>query len=239
MRVVLIDNYDSFTWNLVQALTGSRPPASSGTHAPRPPAAEVGRVEVEVLRNDAVSVGEVLARSPAAIVVSPGPSGPDEAGISVPLVRRASGRIPLLGVCLGHQSLGVAFGARVVRAETLMHGKTSIIRHDDTGVFAGLPEAPEATRYHSLVLEATSLPACLRVTARSEAPDAGTIMGVAHRTHPTWGVQFHPESILTATGSALLANFLELARRHPAEQTSGAEALGASEPASPSEPQPC
>jgi len=185
-RLLMIDNYDSFTFNLVQYL------------------AELG-AEVDVRRNDALTVDEAVALAPDAIVVSPGPCTPAEAGISVPLIQRVAGRIPLLGVCLGHQAIGAAFGGRIVRAGRIMHGKTSPIHHDGTGVFAGLPEPFEATRYHSLVIEPASLPACLRRTAWT---DEGEIMGVAHRDHFVEGVQFHPESILTLSGKPLLANFL-------------------------------
>lgn len=185
-RVLMIDNYDSFTWNLVQYL------------------AELG-AEVDVRRNDAVTLDEIAAMAPAAIVISPGPCTPAQAGISVPAVRRFAGRIPMLGVCLGHQAIGAAFGAAIVRAPRIMHGKTSPIHHDGSGVFAGLPNPFEATRYHSLVIDPATLPACL---VRHAWTAEGEIMGVRHVEYDLEGVQFHPESILTTAGKALLANFL-------------------------------
>jgi anthranilate synthase component 2 len=188
--LLMIDNYDSFTYNLVQYL------------------GELG-ADVRVVRNDEMRVDEVEALRPARIVISPGPCTPNEAGISVALVERLAGRVPILGVCLGHQSIGQAFGGRVVRARTVMHGKVSTVRHGGVGVFAGLPETFTATRYHSLVIERASLPDCLVVTAES---DDGEIMGVRHRTLPVEGVQFHPEALLTEHGHALLKNFLEGAR---------------------------
>jgi anthranilate synthase component 2 len=188
----MIDNYDSFTWNLVQYL------------------GELGHLP-QVIRNDEWTVDEVVAWRPDALVISPGPCTPTEAGISVALIERLSGAVPLLGVCLGHQSIGVAFGATVVRAGVIMHGKTSPVQHSNTDVFRGLPDPLEATRYHSLVLDPETLPACLEPTAWTEDPGGRTLMGVAHRTHPTWGVQFHPESILTTSGLDLLSNFLTLA----------------------------
>ncbi|HVB40862.1 MAG TPA: aminodeoxychorismate/anthranilate synthase component II [Terriglobales bacterium] len=184
--IFLLDNYDSFTFNLAQYL------------------GELGH-QVEVRRNDALSLAEIEALHPAALVISPGPCTPDQAGLSVPAVRHFAGRIPILGVCLGHQSIGQAFGARIVRAPVLMHGKTSPIEHDGRTIFAGLPQPFSATRYHSLVIAPESLPACLAVSARS--PD-GAIMAVRHRELPVEGVQFHPESILTPVGKHLLANFL-------------------------------
>jgi anthranilate synthase/aminodeoxychorismate synthase-like glutamine amidotransferase len=187
MRLVVIDNYDSFTYNLVQYL------------------GELG-AELEVHRNDAVSTGEVLARRPDGIVISPGPGDPERAGVSCALVAAASGTVPLLGVCLGHQCLGAVFGGRVVRADRIMHGKTSPILHDGRGLFQGLPNPFTATRYHSLLVERASLPACLEVRARTAEDE---IMGLKHREHETWGVQFHPESILTADGKTLLQNFLD------------------------------
>jgi anthranilate synthase component 2 len=187
--LLMIDNYDSFTYNLVQYL------------------GELGE-EVRVYRNDAITLGEIAALKPARIVVSPGPCTPNEAGISVPLIRRFSGQIPILGVCLGHQSIGQAFGGRIVHARTLMHGKTSMIHHAGTGVFRGLPDPFEATRYHSLVIERETIPECLEITAWT---DDGEIMGVRHRSLPVEGVQFHPESILTQHGHELLRNFLEAA----------------------------
>ena len=191
----MIDNYDSFTYNLVQYL------------------GELGS-EVEVVRNDAATAQELLARRPAGLVISPGPGDPEQAGVSEPAVRAFAGAgIPVLGVCLGHQAIGTAFGGRIVRARSLMHGKTSPIQHDGRGVFRGLPSPFQATRYHSLVIEGASCPAALEVSARS--PD-GEIMGVRHRELPVEGVQFHPESILTEAGKPLLANFLERCARERA-----------------------
>ncbi|MDP9437510.1 MAG: aminodeoxychorismate/anthranilate synthase component II [Actinomycetota bacterium] len=186
MRVLVIDNYDSFTYNLVQYL------------------GELG-AEVLVRRNDEVTPEEVAELRPDRIVVSPGPCTPNEAGISVELIEKTGGSTPLLGVCLGHQSIGQAFGARIVRGEPV-HGKTAKILHDGEGVYTGLDQGFEATRYHSLVIEPDSLPDCLVVTSRT--PD-GTIMGVRHRDFPVEGVQFHPESVLTRQGRDLLKNFLE------------------------------
>lgn len=196
MRVLMIDNYDSFTFNLVQYL------------------GELG-AEVDTVRNDALSVDAALARGADAIVVSPGPCTPNEAGISVPLIQAASGRVPLLGVCLGHQSLAQAFGGSIVRTTAVMHGKTSPIHHTNSDVFAGLPNPFDATRYHSLMASPHDLPACLKVTAWTDDPGGRVIMGLAHDTHPTWGVQFHPESILTLAGKRLLSNFLTLASATP------------------------
>jgi len=189
--LLMIDNYDSFTYNLVQYL------------------GELG-VEVRVVRNDELSVADALALKPERIVISPGPCTPNEAGISVELIRAAAGRVPLLGVCLGHQSIGQAFGGKVVKAHAVMHGKTSPIHHAGAGVFAGLEEPFEATRYHSLVVEQASLPAELEVTAWTETADGDRdeIMGMRHRQLPVQGVQFHPESILTQHGHDLLRNFL-------------------------------
>ena len=192
MRVLMIDNYDSFTFNLVQYL------------------GELG-TEVDTVRNDALSVDSALDRGADAIVVSPGPCTPTEAGISVPLIVAASGRVPLLGVCLGHQSLAQAFGGSIIRTTAVMHGKTSPIHHLGSDVFAGLPTPFEATRYHSLMANPDDLPACLAVTAWTDDPGGRVIMGLAHREHRSWGVQFHPESILTVVGKRLLANFLALA----------------------------
>ncbi len=191
MKLLVIDNYDSFTWNLVQYL------------------GELG-AESDVVRNDEIGVDEVGRRGAQAIVISPGPCTPREAGISVETVRRYAGRLPILGVCLGHQSIGAAYGGQVVRARALMHGKTSEIRHDGRALFAGLPNPFVATRYHSLAVERSTLPAELEVTAWT---DDGEIMGLASRRDLVLGVQFHPESILTAAGKDLLANFLGLARR--------------------------
>jgi anthranilate synthase component 2 len=184
--LLMIDNYDSFTYNLVQYL------------------GELGE-EVRVVRNDEIAAAEVEALAPERIVLSPGPCTPDQAGISLEVIRRYAGRIPILGVCLGHQAIGQAFGARVVHAKTLMHGKVSRIHHAGRGVFRGLPTPYEATRYHSLAIERSSCPDELEVTAWTED---GEIMGVRHRTLPIEGVQFHPESILTEHGHALLRNFL-------------------------------
>lgn len=190
--LLMIDNYDSFTWNLVQYLQA------------------LGS-EVKVIRNDALSVAEIEALQPERIVISPGPCTPNEAGVSLDVIRTLGARIPILGVCLGHQGIGQAYGGQVVRAGRIMHGKTSPIRHEGKGVFAGLPDGYEATRYHSLVVEKDSLPECLEVTAWTENEDGSTeeIMGLRHREHPVEGVQFHPESILTEHGHALLKNFLE------------------------------
>jgi len=188
--LLLLDNYDSFTWNLYHYL------------------GEQG-AEIEVVRNDAITVQEALAREPEGIVISPGPCDPDRAGISLPLVRAAAGRCPILGVCLGHQAIAQAFGARIVRAPSPMHGKVSRIEHDGTGLFAGLPSPFEATRYHSLCADPATIPAELVVNARSED---GVIMGLRHRWLPIHGVQFHPESIETRVGKRLLRNFLELCR---------------------------
>jgi len=188
MRVLMIDNYDSFTYNLVQYL------------------GELG-ADVDVFRNDAAGCDELFARRPAGVVISPGPGEPGDAGVSVAMVHACAERgVPLLGVCLGHQAIGLAFGGRIVRARSIMHGKVSPISHDGRGVFAGLPSPFEATRYHSLVIEEASCPAVLEISART--PD-GEIMAVRHRERPIEGVQFHPESILTTCGKQLLANFLE------------------------------
>jgi anthranilate synthase component 2 len=185
--LLMIDNYDSFTYNLVQYL------------------GELG-AEVKVLRNDEITLEGIEKLAPAHIVISPGPCTPNEAGVSVPLVRQFAGKIPILGVCLGHQSIGQALGGRIVHARQLMHGKTSAIHHDGRGVFRGLPDAFTATRYHSLAIERASLPGCLEVSAWS---DDGEIMGVRHKELAVEGVQFHPESILTEHGHQLLKNFLE------------------------------
>ena len=195
MRIAIVDNYDSFTYNLVQYL------------------GELG-AEVDVVRNDAVDAETLLARHPDGVVISPGPGDPDDAGISLDVVEAcARTRTPLLGVCLGHQSIGQAFGGRIVRARTLMHGKVSPIAHDGRGVFRSLPTPFDATRYHSLVIAEDSLPPVLEISART--PD-GEIMGVRHRKLPIEGVQFHPESILTACGKQLLANFLARCRERTA-----------------------
>jgi anthranilate synthase/aminodeoxychorismate synthase-like glutamine amidotransferase len=188
MRVLMIDNYDSFTYNLVQYL------------------GELG-AEVDVFRNDAASCDELLARAPDGVVISPGPGEPADAGVSVAMVGAcASHGIPLLGVCLGHQAIGLAFGGRIARARSIMHGKVSPISHDGRGIFAGIPSPFEATRYHSLVIDEASCPAILEISART--PD-GEIMAVRHREKPIEGVQFHPESILTREGKPLLRRFLE------------------------------
>ncbi|MFZ5483052.1 MAG: aminodeoxychorismate/anthranilate synthase component II [Pseudomonadota bacterium] len=185
--LLMIDNYDSFTYNLVQYF------------------GELGE-DVKVIRNDEIDIAGVAALNPARIVISPGPCTPTEAGISVPLIQAMAGKIPLLGVCLGHQSIGQAFGGRIIHAKQLMHGKTSPIHHADIGVFRGLPNPFTATRYHSLVIERETLPECLEITAWTED---GEIMGVRHKTLAVEGVQFHPESVLTEHGHALLRNFLE------------------------------
>ncbi len=189
--LLMIDNYDSFTYNLVQYF------------------GELGE-DVTVIRNDAKTVAEIAAMKPARIVISPGPCTPNEAGVSLQVLHELAGQVPILGVCLGHQSLGQAFGGEVVRAKTIMHGKTSPIRHEGKGVFAGLPDPFEATRYHSLVVKRETLPDCLEITAWTETDDGAIaeIMGLRHRTLPVEGVQFHPESILTQHGHDLLRNFL-------------------------------
>lgn len=191
--VLVIDNYDSFTWNLVQEM------------------GELG-AELEVVRNDATTVDAVASLAPAGIVLSPGPGRPEDAGISCDLIRALGATTPILGVCLGHQAVGVVYGATVGRAPTIMHGKTSEIHHDGRGVFAGLPSPLVATRYHSLVIEPDSVPSALRVTARTSD---GVIMGVRHAQHPVEGVQFHPESVLTREGPRLLGNFLARLDRVP------------------------
>jgi anthranilate synthase/aminodeoxychorismate synthase-like glutamine amidotransferase len=186
--ILVIDNYDSFTYNLVQYL------------------GELG-AQLEVRRNDQTTVDEIVRMSPERIVISPGPKTPTEAGICLEVIRSFSGEVPILGVCLGHQSIGQAFGGKVVRAPELMHGKTSMISHDGKTVFAGLPNPFPATRYHSLIVERSSLPECLEISATS--PD-GLIMGLRHKSLKVEGVQFHPESVLTEAGKQLLANFLKL-----------------------------
>ena len=189
--LLMIDNYDSFTFNLVQYL-------------------QALGAEVVVVRNDAVSVADIAHMAPDRIVISPGPCTPDEAGVALDVVRELGPRIPILGVCLGHQAIGQAYGGSVVRAKSIMHGKTSRIRHSGRGVFAGVPDGFEATRYHSLVVAADSVPDGLEVTAWTEGADGGfdEVMGLRHREHPVQGVQFHPESILSEHGHALLENFL-------------------------------
>ena len=190
--ILIIDNYDSFTYNLVQYL------------------GELGESPV-VRRNDAITVDEIGAMAPDGIVISPGPCTPSEAGVTVGLIRRWGASIPLLGVCLGHQAIGEAYGGRVVRAKSVMHGKTSKVVHDGREIFAGIPSPLRVMRYHSLTVEPSSLPAELEVTARA-IDDPDEIHALRHRTHPVWGVQFHPESILTENGHDLLRNFLALTR---------------------------
>ncbi len=185
--IVMIDNYDSFTYNLVQYL------------------GELG-ARVQVFRNDEIPVEDIENLSPSHIVISPGPCTPNEAGITLELIQRFAGHVPLLGVCLGHQAIGQAFGGKVVRAKRVMHGKVSSIRHDGAGVFSGVPDGFIATRYHSLVVERETLPACLAVSAQSEDSE---IMGLRHRELPVEGVQFHPEALLTEHGHTMLQNFLE------------------------------
>jgi anthranilate synthase component 2 len=200
----VLDNYDSFTYNLVQY------------------AGELGADPV-VYRNDALTAEDVLALAPSAIVISPGPCTPREAGISVALVRAAAGRIPLLGVCLGHQAIGDAFGGRVVRADRLMHGKTTMVQHTGHAIFGGVPSPFEAMRYHSLVVSPLNLPSDLEVTAWSADRPAGTeIMALCHRTVPVYGVQFHPESVGTGHGKRILTNFLALAQAGSAATPAGA-----------------
>ena len=190
--ILMIDNYDSFTYNVVQYLGELK-------------------ADVKVVRNDEVTLDEVAALAPEKIVISPGPCTPNEAGISVATIERFAGEIPILGICLGHQSIGQAFGGKVVRARKVMHGKTSPIYHNNTGVFQGLPNPFEATRYHSLVVERESLPDCLEITAwtQTEAGEMDEIMGFRHRELAVEGVQFHPESILTESGHDMLENFLQ------------------------------
>ena len=191
--ILMIDNYDSFTYNLVQYL------------------GELG-ADVEVHRNDQVTLEDIEAMEPERIVISPGPCTPNEAGVSVDTIKRFAGKLPILGVCLGHQSIGQAFGGNIVRAREIMHGKTSMIYHDDTGLFQGLPNPFQATRYHSLIIDAASLPDVLRVNAwtQTENGERDEIMGVAHKAHTVVGMQFHPESILTPEGHDMLKNFLNM-----------------------------
>ncbi len=190
--LLMIDNYDSFTFNLVQYL-------------------QMLGAEVKVVRNDAMSVEQIAALKPSHIVVSPGPKTPNEAGVSLEVIRQLGPSIPVFGVCLGHQSIGQVYGGDVIRASNIMHGKTSPIRHEGKGVFAGLPDRYEATRYHSLVVDKATLPSELEITAWTENPDGSMeeIMGLRHRRYPVEGVQFHPESILTQHGHALMKNFLD------------------------------
>lgn len=192
--LLMIDNYDSFTYNLVQYF------------------GELG-ARVKVFRNDEINLEQIAALEPEQLVISPGPCSPAEAGISVAAIREFAGKLPILGVCLGHQSIGAAFGGRIVHAQKLMHGKTSPVHHDNVGVFRGLPNPLICTRYHSLAIERASLPDCLEITAWT---DDGEIMGVRHKTLDVEGVQFHPESILTERGHDLLRNFLDRSERLPA-----------------------
>ncbi|MFQ5455502.1 MAG: anthranilate synthase component II [Nitrospirota bacterium] len=185
--LLVIDNYDSFTYNLVQYL------------------GELGK-DIRVFRNDKIGITEIEEMDPDRIVISPGPCTPKEAGISIELVRYFAGKKPILGVCLGHQSIGEAFGCEIVRAERLMHGKTSMIYHDGKGIFSDLPNPFEATRYHSLIIKRASIPSCFEITAETKEKE---VMGIRHKEYPIEGVQFHPESILTKTGMGLLKNFLE------------------------------
>ncbi|MFT7299638.1 MAG: anthranilate synthase component 2 [Porticoccus sp.] len=191
--ILMIDNYDSFTYNVVQYLGELK-------------------AEVNVVRNDEITLEEVASLAPEKIVISPGPCTPNEAGISVSIIERFSGKIPILGICLGHQSIGQAFGGKVVRAKSVMHGKTSPIYHNDVGVFRGLPNPFEATRYHSLIVDRESLPYCLEITAWTQTGEGciDEIMGFRHRDYAVEGVQFHPESILTENGHDLLENFLKI-----------------------------
>ena len=188
MRLLLIDNFDSFTYNLVQYF------------------GELG-AEQEIFRNDAITPEQAIEREPAAVVISPGPCDPNQAGQSLAIIEAFAGEKPIFGVCLGHQCLAQHFGGKVIRAERLMHGKTSPVLHDEKEIFANLPNPFEATRYHSLIIEPGSMPNCLEVTAKTEE---GEIMGIRHKELPVWGVQFHPESLATEQGILILKNFLEL-----------------------------
>lgn len=196
MKILLIDNYDSFTYNLVQYLQ------------------ELGAT-VTTVRNDAISLKEIEQAAPQKIIISPGPCTPTEAGISLELIQHFANRIPILGVCLGHQSIGQIFGGKVIRAETIMHGKISMIYHKNTDIFQTIPNPFRATRYHSLIVEKNSLPDCLEVTAWTQHEDGSIddIMGLKHREYPIFGVQFHPESIMTEHGHTLLKNFLEMTNK--------------------------
>ena len=185
--ILMIDNYDSFTYNLVQYF------------------GELG-ADMKVFRNDALSIADIRAMKPEKIVISPGPGRPEDAGISVAIIKELAGTVPILGVCLGHQGIGYAYGGKIINAKRLMHGKTSMIEHDGKDLFKGLPHPFEATRYHSLVIDRATLPDCLQVTAWTT--DDGELMGVRHKSLPVWGVQFHPESILTKEGKNILKNFL-------------------------------
>jgi anthranilate synthase/aminodeoxychorismate synthase-like glutamine amidotransferase len=200
--IVMIDNYDSFTYNLVQYLE------------------QLGAA-VEVIRNDAVAVSDLAARTPSGIVISPGPGGPEAAGISVPVIRHFSGRTPILGVCLGHQSIAFAFGAKIIAAQRLMHGKTSTVTADGRNLYQGIQRPFQAMRYHSLAVAREGLPGCLEITSES---DDGEIMGLRHREHPTEGIQFHPESIMTPLGKRMLRNFLNTVQ-NPATVAHGAPDL--------------
>ncbi len=186
--ILMIDNYDSFTYNLVQYLR------------------QIGE-DVEVQRNDALGVDQIAAMAPQAIVISPGPGRPEDAGVSLEVIKHFAGKLPILGVCLGHQSIAQAFGGKIVGAQRLMHGKTSPVEGDGQGIFKGVKKPFQAMRYHSLVVERASLPDCLTITAES---DDGEIMGLRHKTHPTEGIQFHPESIMTTLGKRLLRNFVNM-----------------------------
>ena len=185
--IILIDNYDSFTYNLYQAVR------SLGA-------------DCKVIRNDKITAGKLAALKPSRLILSPGPGRPEDAGVTVPAIKKVAARVPTLGVCLGHQAIALAFGGRVVRAKTLMHGKTCTVRHDKKGVFSGLPQQLTVMRYHSLVAEGATLPECLEPTARAED---GSLMGLRHKTLPIEGVQFHPESVMTPRGADMIRNFLE------------------------------
>jgi anthranilate synthase/aminodeoxychorismate synthase-like glutamine amidotransferase len=187
--ILMIDNYDSFTYNLVQYFGELK-------------------ADIKVYRNDALTIEQIRKMKPEKIVISPGPGRPEDAGISIDIIRKLGPEIPVLGVCLGHQGIGYAFGGKVINAKRLMHGKTSMIKHNGEGVFKGIPVPFEATRYHSLVIDSKHVPDCLKVTAKTT--DDGEIMGVQHKTYPIYGVQFHPESILTKEGIKILKNFLHL-----------------------------
>jgi len=191
MMILVIDNYDSFVYNLVQYL------------------GEMGE-RLKVFRNDKLSLSDIAELAPEKIIISPGPGRPEDAGISCSLIREFAGKIPILGVCLGHQCIGYAFGGEVVRAERIMHGKTSLVYHNQKDLFEGITNPFEATRYHSLIVKADNLPECFEITARTDRKE---IMGIKHKDYPVWGVQFHPESILTKEGKKLLKNFLEMAER--------------------------
>ena len=186
----MIDNYDSFTYNLVQYF------------------GELG-ADLKVYRNDAITIEQIKKLKPEKIVISPGPGRPEDAGISVDIIKELGGKIPILGVCLGHQAIGYAYGGKIVQASRLMHGKTSLVDHDNKELFKGIPKPFEATRYHSLVIDKKTLPDCLEVTATTKDKDK-EVMGVRHKQYPLWGVQFHPESILTKSGKDILKNFLQL-----------------------------